>query len=49
MTLTILDPRTGNKVTITVPDKPRVTQPTPAEVIAYPQAPALREAATRAK
>ena len=49
MTLTILDPRTGNKVTITVPDKPRVTQSTPAEIIPYPQAPALREAAARAK
>jgi hypothetical protein len=36
MTLTILDPRTGQKVTVTVPDKPRTQRPVPAEVIRHP-------------
>jgi hypothetical protein len=37
MTLTILDPRTGQKVTLTVPDKPRTPQPAPAQVIRHPR------------
>jgi hypothetical protein len=28
MTLTVLDPRTGQRVTISIPDRPAVQQPT---------------------
>ena len=41
MTLTILDPRSGSSVTITVPDRPRQPQPIPATVIRHPSSPAL--------
>ena len=37
MTLTILDPRTGQRVTIAVPDRAAVQQPTPALVIDHPR------------
>jgi len=37
MTLTILDPRTGQSVTISVPARPAVQQPTPALVIDHPR------------
>ncbi|HEX8665802.1 MAG TPA: hypothetical protein VF744_17445 [Beijerinckiaceae bacterium] len=39
MTLTILDPRSGNQVTITVPDRPRLVQPAPATVVRHPKSP----------
>ena len=37
MTLTILDPRTGQRVTISVPDRPPVQQLVPAMVIDHPR------------
>ena len=37
MTLTILDPRTGQRVTISVPDRAAVQQPTAALVIDHPR------------
>jgi hypothetical protein len=37
MTLTILDPHTGCRITIAVPDKPSVQRPTPASVVRHPQ------------
>jgi hypothetical protein len=41
MTLTILDPRSGSSVTVTVPDRPRRPQPAPAIVIRHPKSPGL--------
>lgn len=37
MTLVILDPRSGNQVTITVPDRPRQQQAAPATVVKHPK------------
>jgi hypothetical protein len=37
MTLTILDPRTGNRVTLSYPDLPVVPQAAPAQVISHPR------------
>jgi hypothetical protein len=37
MTLIVLDPRSGNSVTVTVPDRPRLQQPVPATVIRHPK------------
>jgi hypothetical protein len=37
MTLTILDPRSGEKVTLWVEDTPVVRQPTPATVTTHPR------------
>ena len=37
MTLVILDPRSGSQVTVTVPDRPRLQQPSPAKVIKHPK------------
>ena len=39
MTLVILDPKSGNQVTVTVPDRPRLPQPAPATVIRHPKSP----------
>ena len=39
MTLTVLDPRAGYRVTITVPDKPSEPRSTPAEIIRHPSCP----------
>jgi hypothetical protein len=36
MTLTVLDPRTGTKVKIWFPDRPKEPQPVPARVIPLP-------------
>jgi hypothetical protein len=44
MTLTVLDPRTGQRVILSLPDHPAVQQPTPALVIGH-----LRLATGRAK
>ena len=44
MTLTVLDPRTGHRVTISVPDRPPVRQPAPAAVIAHPRLSGRRSA-----
>ncbi|MGY2047356.1 hypothetical protein [Methylobacterium sp. JK268] len=38
MTLTILDPRTGESVKVWFPDKPAQPQATPARVIRHPGA-----------
>jgi hypothetical protein len=37
MTLTVLDPRTGERVTLVLPDRPAVRQPTPAQIIHDPR------------
>jgi hypothetical protein len=37
MILTILDPRSGQKVAISIPDVPAVRQPTPAQVTTHPR------------
>ena len=37
MTLTILDPRTGTKVTLWVEDVPPVRQANPAKVVTHPR------------
>jgi len=37
MTLTILDPRSGQKVTLSFEDTPVVRQPAPATVITHPR------------
>jgi hypothetical protein len=37
MTLTVLDPCTGQRVTISVPERPAVQQPAPAIVIDHPR------------
>jgi hypothetical protein len=37
MTLTILDPRTGQKVTLWFEDIPAVRQPAPAQVTTHPR------------
>jgi hypothetical protein len=37
MTLIVLDPRSGNSITVTVPDRPRLQQPVPATVIRHPK------------
>ena len=37
MTLIVLDPRSGNSVTVTVPDRPRLKQSVPATVIRHPK------------
>ncbi len=37
MTLTILDPRSGQKVTLWFEDIPPVRQPTPAKVTTHPR------------
>jgi hypothetical protein len=37
MTLTILDPRSGNKVTLWVEDVPAVRQATPAKIVTHPR------------
>jgi hypothetical protein len=37
MTLTLLDPRTGQRVTLTIRDKPPVQQPQPAQVVTHPR------------
>jgi hypothetical protein len=37
MTLTILDPRSGQKVTLWFEDIPAVRQPTPATVATHPR------------
>jgi hypothetical protein len=37
MTLTLLDPRTGQRVILTIRDKPSVRQPQPAEIIRPPR------------
>jgi hypothetical protein len=42
MTLTILDPRTGSKVTFCVEEIPAVRQPKPAKVITHPRFAARR-------
>ncbi len=42
MTLTILDPRTGQKVTISVPDVPAAEQAAPANVATHLQSPGRR-------
>ena len=42
MTLTILDPRSGQTVTIRVDDIPAVRQMAPAKVIPHPRALAAR-------
>jgi len=42
MTLTILDPRSGQTVTIRVEDIPAVRQIVPAKVIPHPRAAAAR-------
>ncbi len=39
MTLVILDPRSGSQVTVTVPDRLRLQQPSPATVIKHPKSP----------
>jgi hypothetical protein len=38
MTLTILDPRTGDRVVITVADKPSRPQGQPAKIVRFPSA-----------
>jgi hypothetical protein len=43
MTLTILDPRSGQTVTIQFADIPAVRQIAPAKVIPHPRAPAPRQ------
>lgn len=37
MTLVIFDPQSGQRVTITVPDRPREQQPAPATVVKHPK------------
>jgi hypothetical protein len=37
MTLTILDPRTGNRVTFSFADLPAVKQAAPAQVVRHPR------------
>ena len=39
MTLIVLDPRSGQSVIVTVPDRPRQQQPIPATVIRHPKSP----------
>jgi hypothetical protein len=42
MTLTILDPRSGQTVTLRVDDVPAVRQPAPAKVATHPRSVARR-------
>jgi hypothetical protein len=47
MTLTVLDPRTGHQVTITVPNKPAQPRSTPAEIVRHPSCPSSLPALAR--